>query len=321
MPAAILLPWLLNNYLQGRCGVSQRANQPYLSFSNGVRGPVRAGLTSGSKYRVGVCVVRFKVFIVAGGLIAATAFSAPVGQSSTAGAADAGHPPIREAVTVPEFVPILNFSQFVLATEQFGVANRDAAAQSLSAKFAAASDVQHIELNQGPQRTPAIVETAISLAVPDPAEKPVEPSADPLKVATAAVAEEAPETAAAEEEALPAVTETKPAAQPRSKARFRPAMGLGMAAEPEETAAPVTSTKPKVKKKNAAHVKSESTILSRLFASSSPASGAAENAAPAIETAPPKPEYQIGIPGQSMEPLISTCAKSERTCYGSLCGC
>lgn len=277
-------------------------------------------MTSGSKYRVGVCVVRFKAFIVAGGLIAATAFSAPVGQSSTAGAADAGHPPVREAVTVPEFVPILNFSQFVLATEQFSVANRDAAAQSLSAKFAAASDAQHIELNQGPQRTPAIVETAMSLAVPDPAEKPVEPSADPLKVATA-VAEEAPETAAAKEEAQPAVTEKKPAAQPRSKARFRPAMGLGMAADQEETAAPVTSTKAKVKKKSAAHAKTEPTILSRLFASPGPASGAAENAAPAMETAPPKPEYQIGIPGQSMEPLISTCAKSERTCYGSLCGC
>lgn len=282
---------------------------------------MRAGSMSGSKYRVGVCVVKFKALIVAGGVIAASTLSAPVGQGSKAGAADAGDLPVRETVTVPEFVPILNFSQFVLATEQFSTANRDAAAQTIGAKFASASEGQRIELNQGPQPTPAIVETAISIAVPDPAEKPEEPLTDPVKVATAA-ADEAPETAAAEEEAAPpAAAKTKPARHSRSKARFQPAMGLGMAADPEEAAAPVTSTKPKVRKKSAAHAKSETTILGRLFASMTPASGAAESVAPTVETAPPKPEYQVGIPGQSMEPLISKCAKTDRTCYGALCGC
>ncbi|CCB64117.1 MULTISPECIES: hypothetical protein [unclassified Hyphomicrobium] len=32
-------------------------------------------------------------------------------------------------------------------------------------------------------------------------------------------------------------------------------------------------------------------------------------------------DFQVGIPGQSMEPLISKCAKTERSCIGIFCGC
>lgn len=270
-------------------------------------------------YRVGVCVVRFKAFIVAAGVIAASSFSTPVtfGPGSTADAADAEHLPASEAVTVPEFVPILNFSQFVLATDQFGEANRArGAAETLSAKFASASDGQRVELNQGPQPTPAIVETAVSFAVPDPAEKPAEAFADPVKVATAI--SKATETPAApeEEEEAAKETETKSSARARSEKRFRPAMGLGMAVDQDDTAMQWWFSSGKPKKKSADRTKNR-----HVAAADGSANGSPQNAAAAKAGGTPKEDFQIGIPGQSMEPQISTCATRERTCWGKFCGC
>ena len=47
---------------------------------------------------------------------------------------------------------------------------------------------------------------------------------------------------------------------------------------------------------------------------------AGSSAAPIVGAA--KPDYQVGIPGQSMEPLISSCTKPARSCLlGLLCGC
>lgn len=271
-------------------------------------------------YRVGVCVVRFRAFVIAAGVIAASSFSTPgtFGPGSTADAADAAHLPAQEAVTVPEFVPILNFSQFVLATDQFGEANRARAAEMLSAKFAAASDGQHVQLNQGPQPTPAIVETAMSFAVPDPAEKPAEAFADPVKVATAI--SKATETPAApeEEEAAAKETETKSSARARSEKRFRPAMGLGMAVDQDDTAMQWWFSSDKPKKKSADRSK-----VRHVAEADGSAGGSAPNAAAAAAKAggTPKEDFQIGIPGQSMEPTISTCATRERTCWGKFCGC
>jgi len=263
--------------------------------------------------------VRFKAFIVAAGVIVASSFSTPVtfGPGNSADAADAEHLPAPEAVTVPEFVPILNFSQFVLATDQFGEANRARAAEMLSAKFSAASDGQHVQLDQGPQPTPAIVETAMSFAVPDPAEKPAEAFADPVKVATAiSKATETP--AAPEEEEAAKDTETKSSARARSEKRFRPAMGLGMAVDQDDTAMQWWFSSGKPKKKSADRSK-----VRHVAEAGGPAAGSAPNAAAAAAKAggTPKEDFQIGIPGQSMEPQITTCAKGVRTCWGKFCGC
>lgn len=269
-------------------------------------------------YRVGVCVVRFKAFIVAAGAIVASSFSTPItfGPGNSADAADAEHLPAPEAVTVPEFVPILNFSQFVLATDQFGEANRArGAAETLSAKFSGDSGGQHVVLNQEPQPTPAIVESAINSVVPDPAEKPAEAFADPVKVATAiSKATETP--AAPEEEEAAKETETKSSARTRSEKRFRPAMGLGMAVDQDDTAMQWWFSSGKPTKKSADRTKNR-----HVAAADGSASGSPQNAAAAKAGGTPKEDFQIGIPGQSMEPQISTCAKRERTCWGKFCGC
>jgi len=268
-------------------------------------------------YRVGDCVVKFRAFFVAAGVVAASSFSTPVtfGSGNSADAADAGQLPAQEVVTVPEFVPILNFSQFVLATDQFGEANRARAAEMLSAKFAGTSDGQHVQLNQGPQPTPAIVESAMSSAVPDPAEKPGEAFADPVKVATAiSKATETP--AAPEEEATAKETETKSSARARSEKRFRPAMGLGMAVDQDDTAMQWWFSSGKPTKKSA-----DRSQIRRVATTDGSAGGNAPNAAAARAGATPKEDFQIGIPGQSMEPQISTCATRERTCWGKFCGC
>jgi len=270
-------------------------------------------------YRVGVCVVNFKSFIVAAGVIAASSFSNPVtfGPGNSADAADAGHLPAQEAVTVPAFVPILNFSQFVLATDQFGEANQAAreAAETLSAKFSAPSGEQHVVLNQGPQPTPAIVESAINSGIPDPAEKPAEAFADPVKVATAiSKATETP--APPEEETVAKETETKSSARARSEKRFRPAMGLGMAVDQDETATQWWFSSGKPKKKSADRAKGR-----HVAAADGSATGSLQNAPAGRAGSTPKEDFQIGIPGQSMEPQISTCAKREHTCWGKFCGC
>ncbi|WP_045836952.1 hypothetical protein [Hyphomicrobium sp. 99] len=268
--------------------------------------------------------MKFKALIVAGGVVAASAFSAPLqfGAGNKADAADAGQLPQQEIITVPEFVPILSFSQFVLATEQFVESNRVAAAEALSAKFAVASEGHQIEINQGPQPTPAIVESAMTLTVPDPAEKPAVALADPMKVAT--VAQTATEVPAAQEETeetaakATAETETKSSAtvRPRSEKRFRPAMGLGMPVDAEDDAMSSYFSQGKPKKKSA-----ERTRSGRVASTNSFVIVGAPNPPAVNQGTIPKEAFQIGIPGQSMEPQISTCATRERTCWGKFCGC
>ncbi|SFV27305.1 hypothetical protein SAMN04488557_0728 [Hyphomicrobium facile] len=286
---------------------------------------MRAGVDECSHVSRGVCVVKFRTFIVVGGAIFASSFSAPTkfGPVTNADAADGIRQTAQEAVTVPEFVPILNFSQFVLATEQFAEANRlsdRTAAEALSAKFALASEVQHVDLHQVRQ-TPAIIESALSLAAPvsDPVERPAESLADPVKVIT--VVPEAAEVPAAEAEhqqTEATATESNPstASRPRAEKRFRPAMGLGMA-EPDDAAAlfPPSAKPSKKKSANKAANRRLATAAAPPMVNSANAPDGAYNGD--IE----KQQFQIGIPGQSMEPLISTCAKGERKCFGPFCGC
>jgi hypothetical protein len=270
--------------------------------------------------------VKFKTFIVVGGAIFASSFSAPTkfGPISKADAADGIPPAAQEAVTVPEFVPILNFSQFVLATEQFAEANRlsdRSAAEALSAKFALASEAQHVDLHQVRQ-TPAIIESAVSLAAPvaDPVERPAEPLADPVKVVTVAPeAQEEPAADAEHQRTEMNATESKSSVTGRSRAekRFRPAMGLGMAAPDDEAALFPSGEKKRLKKKRAD--KATNRRLARVAARPTANSANAPDGDNNGEA--PEESFQIGIPGQSMEPLISTCSKGERKCFGPFCGC
>lgn len=288
---------------------------------------MRAGVDEWSHVSRGVCVVKFKTFIVVGGAIVASSFSSPAkfGPGSKADAADGVDRVAQEAVTVPEFVPILNFSQFVLATEQFAEANRVSglgrdAAEALSAKFASASDVQHVELHEV-QQAPPIVESALSLAVPvsDPVERPAEPLADPVKIVT--VTPEAAEEPVAEAEHRQTEmneTQSKPpiASRPRAEKRFSPAMGLGMVA-PDDAAALFPPFTKRSKKKSA-----DPAAIRRVASAGTAGIINSANAPEAVyHGSTPKEEFQIGIPGQSMEPLISSCAKTERTCFGKFCGC
>lgn len=286
---------------------------------------MRAGVDECSHVSRGVCVVKFRTFIVVGGAILASSFSAPTkfGPVTNADAADGIRQTVQEAVTVPEFVPILNFSQFVLATEQFAEANRlsdRTAAEALSAKFALASEVQHVDLHQVRQ-TPAIVESALSLAAPvsDPVERPAEPLADPVKVVTVVPeAAEAPAAEAEPQQAETTATESKPSAasRPRGEKRFRPAMGLGMT-EPDDAAALFPSSAKPSRKRSA-----DKATNRRLATAVTPPMVNSVNAPDGDNHGKaPKDTFQIGIPGQSMEPLISTCAKSERKCFGPFCGC
>ncbi|MBY0558987.1 hypothetical protein [Hyphomicrobium sp.] len=274
--------------------------------------------------------MKFRTFIVVGGAIFASSFSAPTkfGPVTNADAADGIQQTAQEAVTVPEFVPILNFSQFVLATEQFAEANRlsdRAAAEALSAKFALASEVQHVDLHQVRQ-TPAIIESARSLAAPvsDPVERPAEPLADPVKVVTVvpeafeAPAAEVPAAEAEHQQTETTASESKPSAasRPNPEKRFRPAMGLGMT-EPDDAAALFPSSAKQSKKKRADKVTNR-----RLATTAMPPMVNSANAPDgAYHGKVEKEQFQIGIPGQSMEPLISTCAKGERKCFGPFCGC
>ena len=329
--AAILLPWLLFQLSLGTGGLGKQSFH-LLNLIKGAAAPVRAGVDEWSHVSRGVCVVRFKTFILVGGAIVASSLSSPTqfGPASKAVAADGLRQAVEEAVTVPEFVPILNFSQFVLATEQFAEANRvtaRGAAEALSAKFASASEGQRIELNQGPQETPPIVQSALGVAVSDPAaEKPAGPLADPVKIATVVPdASAAPPVEEKSQETEAKAADTKPvtaASRQGANKRFRPAMGLGMPAASDDEAALFSSTPQRSKKKSADRAASSKRIAAAgVAAIVNPANGPANGGVTEYKSAVPKEDFQIGIPGQTMEPLISNCAKTERTCFGKLCGC
>jgi hypothetical protein len=93
-------------------------------------------------------------------------------------------------------------------------------------------------------------------------------------------------------------------------------MGLGMA-EPDDAAALFPPSAKRSKKKSA-----DNAANRHLATAATPPMVNSANAPDGINHGKaPKESFQIGIPGQSMEPLISTCAKSERKCFGPFCGC
>ena len=136
-----------------------------------------------------MCVVKLKAISLLVGAVIASSFltQTKYGTGNRAAAADAEPSVAKGSVTVPEFVPVVNFSEFVLATQQFASENSPSgreAAEALSAKFASASDGQRVELHEAqPLPTPAIVTSALSIPVPDPSGRPEEYLADPVKSA------------------------------------------------------------------------------------------------------------------------------------------
>ncbi|MBS0253430.1 MAG: hypothetical protein JSR78_20410 [Proteobacteria bacterium] len=214
--------------------------------------------------------MRFKAITVLMGAVVASSFSAPtrLGGGGVADAADAippqqQHPHVAK---VPEFVPVVNFSEFVLAMQTFAAQNPPAAriaAEALSAKFAINSDAkpaegQQIELHKADQQaanaapekptgivTRSVVTASISEApaepevpaVPDPNGRP-SAVADPVKIITGYPAKTA-EAAHKRHKA-----ERKVAAsdgRERLTKKYQPAMGLGMVIDSAEEAPPISS--------------------------------------------------------------------------------
>ncbi len=178
-----------------------------------------------------MCVVKLKAISLLVGAVIASSFSSPAkyGAGSPADAADALRSEAKGPVTVPEFVPVVNFGEFVMATEQFASEKRQTtrdAAEALSAKFASASDTQPSELHQSPPQAIPIVTSALSIPIPDPRERPSEQLVDPVKVASV-TPEELPVAPRPRRAPKKAVS----GSQPRTQKRLPPAMGLGMTVE------------------------------------------------------------------------------------------
>lgn len=180
-----------------------------------------------------------------------------------------------QAIKVPEFVPVVNFSEFVLAMQAFAAQNPPAArvaAEALSAKFALngdakPADAQQIEVHKPDQQvasaapekptvivTRPVVTASISEApaepqvpaVPDPNGRP-SAVADPVKIITGYPAKTAETTHKRQK------TERKVAAsegRERLTKKYQPAMGLGMMIDSAEEAPPMSSLAQKKSKVN-----------------------------------------------------------------------
>ncbi len=207
-----------------------------------------------------MCVVKYKAITVLLGAVVASSFSTPTkfGAGSPADAADAIPMARPDVVKIPEFVPVINFSEFIMATQTFAAQNPPAArlaAEALSAKFTAGLDSQPTEQHQAPQQSaefsvtkpapiiitrPVVVADIPSISVPDPIGRPAEALADPVKIVTSYPAEKTRRHKA----------EKKVAATSRDRAekRFEPAMGLGMVVDSAEEAPPISAVAPKKRK-------------------------------------------------------------------------
>ncbi|MET0408416.1 MAG: hypothetical protein ABW006_08610 [Hyphomicrobium sp.] len=207
--------------------------------------------------------MRFKAITVLLGAVVASSFSAPVkfGAAGPADAADAIPPPPQQAVRVPEFVPVMNFSEFVLAMQAFAAQNPPAsriAAEALSAKFAANADGQKVEFRKAEVEAaaPAIITRQVAVAsvrlaveaspevanvpsVPDPGKRSGQALADPVKIASGHV------VAKSSERRHKAENKVASANRPRGDKHLPPAMGLGMVIESAEDAPPMSSLAPK----------------------------------------------------------------------------
>ncbi|WP_414461976.1 hypothetical protein [Hyphomicrobium sp. DY-1] len=224
--------------------------------------------------------MRFKAVAVVLGAVAASSFSAPtrLGSGGAADAADAIPPAQQRAqsIKVPEFVPVVNFSEFVLAMQAFAAQNPPAAriaAEELSAKFALngdakPADAQQIEVRKPDQQMAAaapekpapvivtrpVVTASISEApaepqvpaVPDPNGRPTT-VADPVKIITGYPAKTA-ETAHKRRKAERKVAASE--GRERLTKKYQPAMGLGMVIDSAEEAPPMSSLAQKKSKVN-----------------------------------------------------------------------
>ncbi|HML31161.1 MAG TPA: hypothetical protein PKE16_20425, partial [Hyphomicrobium sp.] len=104
--------------------------------------------------------MKSKAITVLLGAFVASTFSAPIkfGAGGSADAADAVATLRPEVIKVPEFVPVINFSEFVMAMQTFATQNPPAAriaAEELSAKFASNGDAQQIEVRKPTQQAAA----------------------------------------------------------------------------------------------------------------------------------------------------------------------
>jgi hypothetical protein len=236
-------------------------------FLKGAAAPVRAGVDEQS-HRVsrGVCVVKLNAIAVLMGAVVASSFSPStrLGPGGTADAADAvpTSQQRQHAIKVPEFVPVVNFSEFVLAMQAFAAQNPPAgriAAEELSAKFAMPADAQQIEVHKPKQQeasaapvkvapiivTRPVVTASISEtpaepelpAVPDPNGRP-SAVADPVKIITGYPTKTAETSRKRHKtEAKVAVSEGRE----RLTKKYQPAMGLGMVIDSAEEAPPMSS--------------------------------------------------------------------------------
>jgi len=217
--------------------------------------------------------------VVLGAIVAST-LSTPtrLGSGGAADAADA-IPPAQQrpqAIKVPEFVPVVNFSEFVMAMQAFAAQNPPAAriaAEELSAKFALngdakPADAQQIEVHRPDQQMAAaapekpvpvivtrpVVTASISEApaepavpaVPDPNGRPTT-VADPVKIITGYPGKTAETTSKRHK----AERKVASAGRERLAKKFQPAMGLGMMIDSAEEAPPMSALAQKKSKVNA----------------------------------------------------------------------
>ena len=209
--------------------------------------------------------MRFKSITILLGAVAASTFSVPAKFSGPADAADAVSQPKPEMVKVPEFVPVINFSEFVMAMQTFSAQNPPAArmaAEALSAKFASNGDAQQIEIHKPnaqmaaqPTKPASVIVTrpvevaSISEAESQEATVPAIPAvpdptagmkavSDPVKIITGYPkkrAEAAPHRHKVAEKKIAS------ASRERVEKHFQPAMGLGMVIDSAEDAPPMSS--------------------------------------------------------------------------------
>lgn len=216
--------------------------------------------------------MRFKAVSVLLGAVIASSFSTPItfGPAVSADAADAVPAPGPEATKVPEYVPVVNFGEFVLAMQTFAAQNPPAArlaAEALSAKFAVNFDAQQTE-PQKPAEPAQLAQPApmkpVSVIVTRPVaiaeigtetEPAVQPPlvADPVKVITGYSVEHT-DAAPRRRKAAKKDIEKKDTATSREQLekQFQPAMGLGMELDSAEEAPPLSTLKPKKRKASAA---------------------------------------------------------------------
>jgi hypothetical protein len=120
--------------------------------------PIRSGARSPPKRRVGVHILRLNTVTILFSVVMATTFPSRVKHEAALQDAslDPGRSTAQETVSVPEFVSLINLSEFLLASEERPSASTEArqAAEALSARFAGSagsdSEFLHVVVQQDP---------------------------------------------------------------------------------------------------------------------------------------------------------------------------